>query len=96
MARDEPRWHPILAAREGPVGTWKMVDPSGHEYGLVRLVRVDGVPTYRAEYAGSHLGYGGSLRLACERVHDAYLRAHGPRSGAAAQYPIHTPGSPRK
>jgi hypothetical protein len=77
VARDEPRWHPVLAAREGPVGTWRMIHPSGREYGIVRLVRVDGVPTYRAKHAGEHLGYGGSLRLACERVHAECVRGTG-------------------
>ena len=66
MARNEPRWHPIMSAVEGPVGVWRMIDPLGKEYGVVRLVRVDGVLTDRAEHAGEHLGYGGSLRLALE------------------------------
>lgn len=91
MARDEPRWHPIMAAVEAPVGTWRMVDSQGREYGLVRLVRVGGEPMYRAELAGEHLGYGNSLRVACERVHHEFIRAHAPPGRQAAGYPIRTP-----
>jgi hypothetical protein len=35
-----------------------MFDPHGREYGLIRLVRVDGQPKYRAEF-----------RVAWRRVH---------------------------
>lgn len=83
MARDEPRWHPLLAAVEGPLGTWRMLDPEGREYGVIRLVRLDGEPKYRAEFRGEHIGYGGTLRVACERVHHEYFVAHGPRCGQA-------------
>lgn len=86
MAPDAPRWHPILATVEGPLGTWRMIDSTGREYGLVRLVRLDGVPRYRAELAGSLLGYGTTLRGSCERVHAEFIRAHGP-GGEAGRYP---------
>lgn len=34
-------WHPIMAAVEGPTGVWRMVDPTGVEYG--RVVKPRGV-----------------------------------------------------
>jgi hypothetical protein len=93
MARDEPRWHPLLAAVEGPILTWRMLDPDGREYGMIRLVRVGGEPKYRAEFRGQLIGYGGTLRQACERVLFEYIAAHAPQGGHAATYPIHTPST---
>ncbi|MFF2274224.1 hypothetical protein ACFVTX_18260 [Agromyces sp. NPDC058136] len=78
MAQPEPRWHPILAAREGPVGTWRMIDTLGAEYGVIRLVRVAGTPVYVATMRGQDIGSGNSLRLACERVHAAFLQSGQP------------------
>lgn len=94
MARDEPRWHPMLATVEGPLGTWRMLDPEGREYGVIRLVRVGGEPKYRADFRGEHIGYGGTLRTACEHVHREYIAAHAPQGGRAAGYSIHTPSAP--
>lgn len=88
MARGEPRWHPIMAAVEGPVGTWRLVDPLGREYGVVRLVRVDGEPMYRGEHRGELLGYGTSLKLACEHVHHAYVAEH--TTPGRVGYPVFT------
>ena len=31
-------WHPLLAAVEGPVGTWTMTAPDGSPYGIIRLL----------------------------------------------------------
>ncbi len=50
----------------------------GHEYGTVTIVRVDGEVRYRAEFGGRLLGWGTTLRGACERVHHAFVRSHGP------------------
>jgi len=61
MARDEPRWHPLVAAVEGPILTWRMLDPDGREYGVIRIVRVGGEPKYRAEFRGQLIGYGNTL-----------------------------------
>lgn len=90
-------WHPILAAVEGPTGTWRLVDPQGREYGRVELRRVrtrradaappasdavipqpEHVARYRAVWGDELLGWATTLRHACERVHGAYVRAHGP------------------
>lgn len=96
MARDEPRWHPLLATVEGPALTWRMLDPDGREYGVIRLVRLAGEPKCRAEFRGQHLGYGGTLRAACEHVHREYIAAPAPRGGQAAGYSIHTPNAPSR
>jgi len=76
--QDRPKGHPILATVEGPVGTWRMIDSLGNEYGLIRLVRLDGQPLYRTEFRGEHLGYGGTLRSSCERVHAALIQSGRP------------------
>ena len=41
-------------------------------------MRVDGLVRYRAEFGGRLLGWGTSLRGACEQVHHAFVRSHGP------------------
>ncbi|GAA1826351.1 hypothetical protein [Agromyces salentinus] len=69
-----------------------MIDSTGREYGLVRLVRLDGQPRYRAELAGELLGYGATLRSSCERVHAEFVRAHGP-GREAGRYPDFRAGS---
>ncbi|WP_159600842.1 hypothetical protein [Agromyces humi] len=71
-----------------------MIDPSGRQYGMIRLVRVDGEPKYRAEHEGEHIGYGATLRSACERIHELYVAAHSPGGNTAARYPISTPPRP--
>jgi hypothetical protein len=48
------------------------------EYGTITIVRVDGLVRFRAEFRGEVLGYGTTLRGACERVHAAFIAAHGP------------------
>ena len=80
-------WHPILAAVEGPIGCWRMIDPHGREYGSVMLVRArrDGgerEPVYKCERDGELLGWAVALRSGCALVHDAFLRSHGPQGGA--------------
>jgi len=69
-----PRWHPQLAAVEGPPATWRMIAPDGREYGLIELRRVapDAV-RYRLTVNGHVLGYASTLRLAAERAHQSYL-----------------------
>lgn len=80
------QWHPILAAVERQPGTWDMIDPEGRRYGRIEIRRVaDGI-RYRAEYDGELLGWASSLRIACEKVHGAFLRAHGPQGGAIAHW----------
>ena len=71
-------WHPILAAMERQPGTWEMIDPDGRVYGRIQIRRVaDGI-RYRTEHQGELLGWATSLRVACEKVHGTYIRAHGP------------------
>ncbi|MET0887798.1 MAG: hypothetical protein ABWX92_15260 [Mycetocola sp.] len=72
------KWHPILAATEPEPGIWVLIDAQDHAYGRVAVVRVDGAVRFRAEFRGELLGYGTTLRGACERVHYAFIRSHGP------------------
>jgi len=74
-------WHPIMAAVEKVPATWDLVDPGGRVYGRVELRRTADGPRYRCSRDGEVLGWATSLRLACARLHDRELRAHGP--GAA-------------
>ena len=57
-----------------------MVDPAGREYGTIELVRVPTGNTtegrYKVMYGGEILGWATTLRLACERLHATYVRAH--------------------
>lgn len=68
-------WHPILAAVEGPTGTWRMVDPDGREYGRIEIRRVmNGTDVrYRCERHGEVVGWATTLREAATRLHMAYL-----------------------
>jgi hypothetical protein len=81
-------WHPILAAAEGPTGTWRLLDGFGHEYGRIEIRRVmNGTDVrYKAIWRGDVIGWATTLREACERVHQAYLQAHGPGGGAVADW----------
>ncbi|HWL78087.1 hypothetical protein [Microbacterium sp.] len=79
-------WHPVLAAVEGPTGTWRMIAPDGTEYGTIEIRRVmNGQEVrYRAVWRGEVIGWATTLREAAQRIHMAYVRSHGPgmRSGA--------------
>lgn len=72
--------HPIMPAAEGPTGVWRMVDAPGRDYGLLEICRVmNGADTRcKTTWRGEVIGWAITLREACERVHQAYLRAHGP------------------
>jgi len=85
---DRGDWHPILAAVEGPTGTWRMIAPDGSQYGTIEIRRVmngDDV-RYRVVRRGEVLGWATTLREACQRVHRVYIDAHGPRGGAVADW----------
>ncbi len=72
-------WHPIMAAVEREPGVWVMVAPLGEEYGRVEIRRTPDGIRYRAEAPiGTQIGWGTSLRQACERVHHVFLAAHVP------------------
>ena len=73
-------WHPILAAIESPTGVWRMIDPQGREYGRIEIRRImNGADVrYKAMWHGEVIGWATTLREAAERVHRAYLSAHGP------------------
>lgn len=83
----ERRWHPLLAAREGPPGTWSLVDAFDRAYGTVEIRRVNSTDVrYRACFHGEVIGWSTNLRLACERVHEAFLRSHGPNGEPMASW----------
>jgi hypothetical protein len=87
MPTEPPRWHPIMSTVEGPPGTFRFVDPSGREYGVAELRRVSGQELrYRVTYRGELLGWSTTARLACERIHAAFLSAHGPSGGPIASW----------
>lgn len=81
-------WHPILSAVEGPTGTWRMVDSQGRAYGHIEIRRVmNGTDVrYKTVYRGEVIGWATSLRVACERVHNAFVRGHGPGGGPIADW----------
>ena len=81
-------WHPILCAHEGPAGTWRMIDAQGRTYGSIEIRRVmDGAEVrYKAVYRDVVIGWATSLRVACERVHAAYVKDHGPGGGPIADW----------
>ena len=81
-------WHPILAAVEGPTGTWRLLDSLDQPYGTIEIRRVmNGTDTrYRVAFRGDVIGWSTSLRVACEQAHRAFLRAHGPGGGPIAAW----------
>jgi hypothetical protein len=81
-------WHPLLEAVEGPTGSWRMLDSMGKQYGSIEIRRVmNGTDIrYRATFRGEVIGWSTSLRFACEEVHRAFLRSHGPRGGPIAAW----------
>ncbi len=81
-------WHPVIDAVEGPTGAWHLLDASGARIGRIELRRVmNGAELrYRVEFRGDVIGWAVSLRTACERLNQAYLRTHGPGGGAMADW----------
>lgn len=79
-------WHPIFAADERSPGVFTLVGTFGDEYGIVEIRRSGDRVIWKALYRGEVLGYSTTLRLAVERVHAAYLVAHGPGGSPAARW----------
>ncbi|WP_219086602.1 hypothetical protein [Microbacterium resistens] len=73
-----PRWHPMMSTVEPEPGVWVLLDSMRKPYGVVTIVRVEGRVRFRAEHVGVMLGWGMSLREACERVHQAEIASMGP------------------
>jgi hypothetical protein len=65
-----------------------MLDSSGKQYGSIEIRRVmNGTDIrYRATFRGEVIGWSTSLRFACEEVHRAFLRSHGPGGGPVAAW----------
>lgn len=91
----EHRWHPLLAAQEGPTGTWTLVDAFDRVYGTIEIRRVNATDVrYRASFQGEVIGWSTTLRIACEQVHDEFLRNHGPNGGPIASWGTTDRGQP--
>lgn len=89
------RWHPLLAAQEGPTGTWSLVDGFDRLYGTIELRRLNATEVrYRASFRGEVIGWSSTLRLACERVHGEFLSNHGPDGGPMASWGTNDRGQP--
>lgn len=65
-----------------------MLDSSGRQYGTIEIRRVmnDTDTRYRVTYRADVIGWATSLKLACEQVHRAFLRSHGPGGGPIASW----------
>ncbi len=76
---DDTAWHPLLNAQERTPGVWTLVDSTGRDYGVVRIVREGSAIVYLGELRGQRLG-GRNVRLrdAVEKVHAAYVRSFNP------------------
>jgi hypothetical protein len=76
-------WHPILAASEDKPGVWRMIDPMGRCYGVIRLIEIGGERGYRAVSWADRsedrelIGYYRSLRAAAAAAHGSFVRSHG-------------------
>jgi len=85
-------WHPLLAAVEGPVGTWTMTAPDGSPYSVIRLLELGGEQGYRAVTWAERsderqlVGYYRTLRAAAMAAHRRYLASHGPRQHGPLQH----------
>lgn len=67
---ERTRWHSLLAAQEGPTGTWSLVHAFDRVYGTIELRRVSANDLrYRVSFRGEVIGWSTTLRLACEWVH---------------------------
>ena len=88
---DQREGHQTVAAHERPTGTWHMIDAQDRTYGIIEIRRVmnDTKVRYRASFRGEVIGWSSTLRLACERIHREFLRAHGPSGGPIASWGAH-------
>ncbi len=56
-------------------------------YGNIEIRRVNVTDVrYRVSFRGEVIGWSSTVRLACERVHDAFLRNQGPNGGPIASW----------
>lgn len=76
LAGDVPRWHPVLAAIEGPPGVWRMT-AQFEFYGWIRFVRIADQVGYRAENEDGQLfGYFTNIRAAAFALHVEFVTEH--------------------
>ncbi|MDT0179184.1 hypothetical protein Q9S36_03045 [Microbacterium sp. ARD31] len=80
-------WHPMLAAEEGPPGTWVMVAPFGEQYGRVEIRRQGDRVFYRALHRDRELIECSTLRAATMLIHRAYIATLSPGPPPGGIYP---------
>lgn len=93
---EQRRWHPIMSTVEDPGGTWRLLDGLDAEYGRVEIRRTPDGIRYKASFRGRELGWGMNLLATVDRVHQAFLAAHGPSGGAIADWGELTGNSVRR
>lgn len=72
-------WHPLLDAQERTTGVWTLVDSTGRDYGVVRIVREGNAVVYTGELRGQRLsGRNVTLRDAVAKVHLAFVHSFNP------------------
>ena len=79
-------WHPLLELQEPTPGRWELNDYIGRPYGTIEIRRTPGGVRYRCEHQGDLIGWASTLRLAAERVHQTFLRTHGPQGGSISDH----------
>ena len=80
-------WHPIMNARESPVGTWSMIGPVDEVYATITLVRRGGELGYRVtNMDGENVGYYRTLLAATKAGHTWFTSTRGPHGIPAAGY----------
>lgn len=80
-------WHPMLAAEEGPPGTWTMLAPFGEVYGRVEIRREGDRVFYRSWFRDTELIQTATLRAATMLVHRAYIATLSPGPPPGGIYP---------
>jgi hypothetical protein len=81
------RRHQLLAAQEGPTGTWSSLDAFDRVNGTFELRRVSATrPRYRVSFGGQVIGWSAVSCPASERVHAEFLPNHGPNDGPIASW----------
>lgn len=81
LVGEKPKWHPMLAAVEGPPGVWRMT-AQFEFYGWIRIVRIADEVGYRAETeAGNLFGYFRNMRAAAFALHVEFVTSHAEPGG---------------
>ena len=94
MPEPRPRWHPILDVAEPTPGVFTLTAQyESQPYCRVELRRTADGPRYRVQVRGELIGWATTLRLALSRGHGEWIRQHGPRGAARADWGIPASGT---